>query len=64
MVPSLSASKLEVRAAGSHFGLSASRLWQYTEMGQIDPFTKPVQTEIVCTVCCMGIRKRTSSGVM
>jgi hypothetical protein len=33
---------LELRFAGSDYGLSARRLWEYTELGQVNPFERAI----------------------
>ena len=33
---------LELRFSGSDYGLSARRLWEHTEMGQINPFVRAI----------------------
>lgn len=46
MPPStLQASKLELRPLGLAFGLSARRLWEHTELGQISVFACPISAD-------------------
>lgn len=36
------ASPLELRLKGCNYDLSARRLWEFTEMGQINPFKRAI----------------------
>jgi hypothetical protein len=36
------ATSLELRFIGCDYGLSARRLWEFTEMGQINPFERAI----------------------